>query len=65
MLVIRAVFVPDGEQPPRDFAAAWDALRMPATRDSVTGQITCDDAGSFFGSGIRGEWHSDENQADD
>jgi hypothetical protein len=63
--VVRAAFVFEGEQPPPEFSSVFNPLRMPATRDPETGQITCDNAGINFGAGIRAEWHPDEDQGSD
>ncbi len=57
VLVLRAVFVPEGQQPPPEFASVWNPLRIPATVDPATGQITCDNAGTNFGGDILAEWH--------
>jgi hypothetical protein len=38
--VIRAAFVPDGGEPPPEFAGRWDQLRMRATYDPATGKLT-------------------------
>jgi hypothetical protein len=40
-LVIRAIFVHEGEQPPPEFSSIFDPLHFPATLDPATGQITC------------------------
>jgi hypothetical protein len=64
-LVIRAAFVPDGEDPPAGFLSQFDQLRMPATFDPATGQITCADAGMNLDGDIRAEWHPDEEQGSD
>jgi hypothetical protein len=58
-LVLRAVFVPDGEQPPPEFMADFSPLRIRATRDPATGEITCDDAGADFDGDISAQWHPD------
>jgi hypothetical protein len=58
-LVIRAVFVPDGEQPPPEFLNDIHSLHFPATRDAVTGNITCENGMDFFG-GVHGEWYPDD-----
>ena len=57
VLVVRAVFVPDGDQPPPEFAGDFNPLQMRATRDPATGEITCDAAGTVFGGDIRAEWY--------
>ena len=38
-LVIRAVFVPAGEQPPPEFSTAHNRITLPATLDPKTGAI--------------------------
>jgi hypothetical protein len=58
--VIRTVFVPDGAEPPPEFAGRWDQLRMRATYDRATGKLTCASPGTRFGGDIRAEWHPDE-----
>ena len=59
-LVLRAAFVPDGEQPPPELAADFSPLKFRATLDTATGTITCDNAGMNFDGDIRAEWHPDE-----
>jgi hypothetical protein len=61
-LVLRAAFVPDGEDPPPEFAADFSPLKFRATLDKATGTITCDSAGMNFDGDIRAEWHPDEAQ---
>jgi hypothetical protein len=56
-LIVRAVFVPDGEQPPPDLIADFNSLHLPATLDPETGEITCDNAGFDFNGAVRAEWH--------
>ena len=60
-LVIRAAFVPDGEQPPPEFSSQFDPLHFPATRDPATGEITCDADGTRFGGGVMAQWVADED----
>jgi len=48
-LVLRAAFVPEGEQPPPEFASDFSPLKFRATLDRTTGVITCDNAGMNFG----------------
>lgn len=60
-LAIRAAFVPDGQDPPAEFLTHFDQLRMRATYDPVTGQITCVNAGTNFHGDLRAEWHPDED----
>ena len=62
ILVVRAVFVPDGEQPPPEFSGVFDPLKFRATLDPATGIITCDNAGMSFLGDIRAEWHPDVEQ---
>jgi hypothetical protein len=61
-LVLRAAFVPDGDDPPPEFASDFSPLRVRATLDRATGTITCDSAGMNFDGDIRAEWHPDEVQ---
>ena len=58
-LVIRAVFVPDGEDPPPEFAGDFEPLRIPATRDPATGQITCANVGISFDGDVLAQWVPD------
>ncbi len=58
-LVLRAAFVPDGEQPPPEFLNDFTPLKFRATLDRATGIITCDNAGLTFFGDIRAEWHPD------
>jgi len=62
VLVIRAAFVPDQEQPPPELSSDFRPLRVPVSLDPATGQIICDDSGTSFHRRIRAEWHPDENQ---
>jgi hypothetical protein len=62
MLVLRAAFVPDGEQPPPEFAADFSPLKFRATLYRTTGVITCENVGMTFGGDIRAEWHPDVAQ---
>ena len=65
-MVLRGVFVPDGQKPPPEFSSDLSPLRVRATLDPTTGAITCDDAGISFDGDIRGDWYPDEEQeADD
>jgi hypothetical protein len=64
-LVLRAAFVPEGEQPPPELAADFSPLTFRATLDRSTGTITCDEAGTNFGGDIQAEWHPDEAQGSD
>jgi hypothetical protein len=57
VLVIRAVFVPDGGDPPPDFLANIDPLRFRATYDPSTGELTCDEAGNAFDGAIQAQWY--------
>jgi hypothetical protein len=61
-LVVRAAFVPDGEQPPPEFMGAFDPLRIRATLDPATGGITCNDAGMNFDGDIRAEFYPDADR---
>jgi hypothetical protein len=63
--VLRGVFVPKGEQPPPEFASDFRPLRIPATRDPATGQITCHNAGISFGGDLLAHWYPDEDQGSD
>jgi len=63
-IVVRAAFVPDGQQAPPEFAGDFNPLRIPATLDPETGQITCDNAGTNFGGDLLAEWHPDADQDD-
>lgn len=61
-LVLRAAFVPDGEQPPPELSSDFSPIRFRATLDPETGEITCDNAGMNFDGDVRAEWHPDEAQ---
>jgi hypothetical protein len=61
-LVLRAAFVPDGEQPPPELAADFSPLKFRATLDRATGVITCENAGMTFDGDIQAEWHPDAEQ---
>ena len=63
-LVLRAAFVPDGEQPPPELAADFAPLKFRATLDKATGVITCENLGMNFGGDIQAEWHPDAEQDD-
>jgi hypothetical protein len=63
-LVLRAVFVREGEQPPPEFLSDFGPLRMPATLDPATGEITCDNSGTSFDGEVRAEWHPDSDGED-
>jgi hypothetical protein len=56
-LVVRAVFVPDGEQPPRELAADFYPPRLRAILDPATRQITGDNARMASGDDIRAQWY--------
>jgi hypothetical protein len=62
VLVLRAAFVPDSEQPPPEFQSALNPLRIPARRDPATGEITCVNAGLSILGDLRAEWHPDQNE---
>jgi hypothetical protein len=64
-LVVRAVFVPEGEQPPPEFSSVFNTIKFAATLDPETGVITCDNAGVSFDGDVRAEWHPDEEQGGD
>jgi hypothetical protein len=64
-LVVRAVFVPEGEQPPPEFSSVFNTIKFAATLDPETGTITCDNAGVSFDGDVRAEWHPDEEQGAD
>jgi hypothetical protein len=64
-LVLRAAFVPDGEQPPPEFSSDFSPLTFRATLDPATGAITCDNAGMNFDGDIRAEFHPDAEQDSD
>jgi hypothetical protein len=61
-LVVRAAFVPDGQEPPPELSSDINPLRFRATLDPATGTITCDNAGMNFHGDIRAEFHPDEDQ---
>jgi hypothetical protein len=65
VLIVRAAFVPDGEQPPPEFSADFSPIKFRATLDPATGAITCDNAGMNFQGDIRAEWHPDAKQGSD
>ena len=58
-LPMRAVFVPDGEEPPPDLACMLHPLRLRASLDPATGAMTCDDAGMTFHGDIAAIWIPD------
>jgi hypothetical protein len=60
--VLRAAFVPEGEQPPPEFASDFSPLKFRATLDRKSGIITCENVGINFGGDVRAEWHPDEGQ---
>jgi hypothetical protein len=64
-LVLRAAFVPDGQEPPPEFSSVFNPLKFRATLDPATGVITCDNAGMSFLGDIRAEWHPDAGQGGD
>ena len=55
-LIVRAVFVPDGEQPPAEFLADIDPLHFRATLDPATGEITCANTGVSIDGDVRARW---------
>lgn len=58
-LLLRAAFVPDGEEPPPDLARMPHPLRLRASLDPATGAVSCDDTGTNFHGGIPAEWIPD------
>ena len=58
-LVLRAVFVPDGEEPPPDLAATLTPLRLRATLDRETGVLTLENTGPGLMPDLRAEWRPD------
>jgi hypothetical protein len=60
--VLRAVFVPDGEDLPAEFMSDFDPLHFRVTRDPVTGALTGATAGTDFDGDIRAEWHPDAEE---
>jgi hypothetical protein len=65
LLVVRAAFVPNGEQPPPEYMAVFDPLHLPATIDPATGEITCAYAGADLNGDVPAEWHPDTEQGFD
>src|SRR6266567_2600462 len=66
VLVLRDVFVPEGESPPPEVSGWINPLRLPATMNRQTGELTCGDgAGAAWGGAIRAEWHPDADQSSD
>jgi hypothetical protein len=63
VLTLRAAFVPDGGTPPAELNG-FDPLRIPATVDPSTGQITSAGPGASFDGDVRAEWHPDEEDGD-
>lgn len=63
--MLRAAFVPEGQQPPPEFSSVFDPLHFSATLDLATGMITCAMKGAGFDGDIRAEWHPDEQQGSD
>ena len=63
-LVVRAVFVPDGEEPPAEFLAVPYPLRVRATYDPETGVLTCEDTSGRAFAGIPARWYPDNAQDD-
>ena len=58
-LALRAVFVPDGEEPPPDLAGTLTPLRFRATLDPDTGELTLENTGGGKLEDLRAEWHPD------
>ena len=63
-LVLRAVFVPDGEDAPPEFMAI-DPMMISVTLDPATGEITGGDAGVSLDGGIPAEWVPDDTEEAD
>jgi hypothetical protein len=64
-LVVRAAFVPNGEQPPPELSAVFNPLKVRASLDPETGALTCDNAGTSFHGDIRAVFHPDEDHWSD
>lgn len=63
VLVLRAVFVPDGEDPPADFQGVYDPLKLSATFDPATGELRTDAIGLGFGIDMPARWEPDRDSA--
>ncbi len=61
-LVLRATFVPDGEEPPGDLAASAHPLRIRVTRDPRAGTLDNTRAGPRFHDDVRAVWKPAEGQ---
>jgi hypothetical protein len=61
-LIVRAVFVPEGEQVPPDFTTEFEPLHFPATLNTETGEITCTNAGPDLNGGVLAQWYPDTQQ---
>jgi hypothetical protein len=61
-LVVRAAFVPDGEEPPPELSGVFDPIIMRASLDPATGIITCDNGGIAYEGDVRADWHPDEER---
>ena len=59
-VVVRAVFVPDGEDPPPEFTTGLSSLHFPATYDPETGVITTDMSEGSASGAVSGTWVSDD-----
>lgn len=63
-LVLRAVFVPDGYDPPVGFIANPYALRFRATYDPETGILTCEETSGGVVSGLAAKWRPEDAPGD-
>ncbi len=61
-IALRAVFVPEGETPPPEFLAAMHEMRLPASRDPETGEITTENIGNGVLESIPGRFYRDVDQ---
>jgi hypothetical protein len=65
IVVLRAAFVPQGADPPPEMTATMNPLRIPATLNPKTGELTCGQGiGAEWGEAIRAEWHPTSGQGD-
>jgi len=60
-LAIKAVFVPDGGQPPALFLESPFPFYFPATLDPKTGTFSTDMTGNFVHGEVSGQWISDDD----
>ena len=63
-LIVRAVFVPEGEEPPPDLAANFDTLHFSVTFDPASGLLTGAEPGASFDGDVRAEWVPDGNTSE-